>query len=244
MFAFLLKPETPSLSQPSFYRSIHHQLGPLQKPLLSSTSPANAAQRISVAEDSPGNKKNGSSQPQPLYDIIYNPSTHTVHSSLPNIPDPISPAGFRPNQTSPWSRVEALNVHTQLLNTYIDTRLHPSELERTCKTSRGWWVVWIRLPSQQSKTANLKEEDHIPSSDPQPPKYLFNEAFLVRKASDYNAPSHARNSSGTRFFRDIASGFGASSSSQAAAGNSPRKLTEGVGLDARKYVEGLLSFNR
>src|SRR5687768_17517308 len=131
MFAFFFKPDTPALSQPSFYRSIHHQLGPLQKPLLSSTSPAKVAQRIPTLDESPS-KKGSSSQSQPLYDIIYNPSTHTVHSSLPNIPDPISPSlPLKPNQTSPWSRVEALNVHTQLLNTYIDTRLHPSELERT-----------------------------------------------------------------------------------------------------------------
>lgn len=246
MFAFLFKPETPSLSQPSFYRSIHHQLGPLQKPLLSSTSPTNVAQRISIADDSPNIKNNSPSQP--LYDIVYNPTTQTIHSSLPNIPDPISPitSGLRPNQPSPWSRVEALNVHAQLLNTYIDTRLHPSELERACKTSRGWWVVWLRLPSQQqNKTPNPEEEEEDNDNLPKKPKHIFNEAFLVRKSSDYIQPSHARNSSGTRFFRDMASGFGMSSSShQATAGNSPRKLTEGVGLDARKYVEGLLSLNR
>jgi hypothetical protein len=244
MFAFFFKPETSSLSQPSFYRSIHHQLGPLQKPLLSSTSPTNAAQRISAAGDY-SSKDNGSSQPQPLYDIIYNPSTHTIHSSLPNIPDPTSPVtGVRSTQNYPWSRVEALNVHSQLLNTYIDTRLHPSEFERTCKTSRGWWAVWIRLPSQQGKTTDHEVEDEDQtSSNPQKPNCPFNEAFLVRRASDYKSPSHTRSSSGTRFFRDIASGFGVSSS-QTAAGNSPRKLTEGVGLDARKYVEGLLSLNR
>ncbi|KAK2763935.1 hypothetical protein FQN54_009554 [Arachnomyces sp. PD_36] len=241
MFTFLFKPDTPTLSQPSFYRSIHHQLGPLQKPLLSSTSPSNVAQRISVLEDSSHNRKDNTSQSQPLYDIIYNPSTHTVHSSLPNIPDPISPTipTLKPNQISPWSRVEALNVHTQLLNTYIDTHLHPSELERTCKTSRGWWVVWLRLPSAQKPPLT----NATPKEQPTKP-YTFNEAFLVRRASDYNtSSSHARSTSGTRFFRDITSGFG-SSSSQTIAGNSPRKIAEGVGLDPRKYVEGLLNLNR
>ena len=237
MFAFFFKPETPSLSQPSFYRSIHHQLGPLQKPFLSSTSPADVAQRISVSDDSPANKKSGPAQSQPLYDIVYNSSSHTVHSSLPNIPDPGSSTmtGFKPGHIPQWTRVEAMNAHSQLLSTYIDTRLHPSEVERTCKTSRGWWVVWIRLPSQERKT-NQDEPPHHQKVHGAP-----SEAFLVRKASDHTPPSHVRNSSGTRFFRDIAGGLGIS---QAGAGTPPGRLTEGVGLDARRYVEGLLSLSR
>lgn len=70
------------------------------------------------------------------------------------------------------------------------------------------------------------------------------EAFIVRKASDYVSPSgHGRMSSGARFFRDLG---GASSSKLAAsrAETTPSKLVEGLGMDARRYIEGLLSLNR
>ena len=59
----------------------------------------------------------------------------------------------------------------------------------------------------------------------------FREAILVRKASDYIPPT-TRNISG-RFGRDTsASGWG------------PGKLAEGIGIDTRRYIEGLLSLNR
>lgn len=52
-------------------------------------------------------------------------------------------------------------------------------------------------------------------------------------------------SSGARFFRDLG---GASSvkfgSSARAAETTPSKLVEGLGMDARRYIEGLLSLNR
>ena len=62
---------------------------------------------------------------------------------------------------------------------------------------------------------------------------LFREAFLIRKASDYAAPK-AR-TSGTRFGRDVS----ASSSKWG-----PGKLVEGIGIDSRQYIEGLLTLNR
>lgn len=70
------------------------------------------------------------------------------------------------------------------------------------------------------------------------------EAFIVRKASDHVSPSgHGRMSSGARFFRDLG---GASPSKLAAsrAETTPSKLVEGLGMDARRYIEGLLSLNR
>jgi hypothetical protein len=78
-----------------------------------------------------------------------------------------------------------------------------------------------------------------PESIPEP-----REAFIVRKASDYvSSSSHTRMSSGARFFRDLG---GASSSNLAAsrADTTPSKLVEGLGMDARRYIEGLLSLNR
>ncbi|OQD84047.1 hypothetical protein PENANT_c014G04955 [Penicillium antarcticum] len=217
MFTFLFDPETQSLASPSLYSSMHHQLGPLQKPLLSSTSPKMAATRISMSEASPDPSKRFSTRSQPVYDLVYDPSNLTIRSSIPNIPSlnlpnspqPQSPARSPSPSTSPspspqpWSRLESLAIHHRLLSTYTDTRSRPQELERTSKTNRGWWVVWVRIPQSQSQiqqqplsttsssvalSSLINDEDSF-TPNPSPPQ----EAFLVRKASDYVSPAtHGR----------------------------------------------------
>lgn len=215
IFVFLFELHTDSLAIPAFYRSIHHQLGPLQRPLLTSTSPQKVSERLSEALLPKSTASTDSSQP--ICDLVYDPIRLTVHTTIPNIPEPgaVAAEGI----DSSWNRIEALNVHSQILNTFASTRRRTSELERTCKTSRGWWVVWMRLPHVTDSY------NHDQSR----------EAFLIRKASDY-APPAARKASGM-FGRDV-SGFNAS-------GNwGPGKLAEGIGIDARQYIEGLLSLNR
>jgi hypothetical protein len=129
-------------------------------------------------------------------------------------------------------------------------------MERTCKTSRGWWLVWMRVNDgdrhHQSLAPNQTEQQQQPAG-------FFKEAFLVRKASDAlssaTSARHSRGggSSGVRFLRDLS---GASSSLVAGSdsiighgnnsnnNNAPGKLAEGLGLDAHKYIESLLSLNR
>lgn len=220
VFTFLFELHTESLTISSFYRSLHHQLGPLQRPLLTSTSPANVSQRLWDA--SAARSTASSMNLQPIYDLVYDPFNLSIHTSIPNIPEPgTAAAEGLGSPVTPWTRVEALNVHSQILNTYIDTRQHSSELERTCKTSRGWWVVWMRLP--HSRPSNQSTEDS------------HRAALLIRKASDYVSPAA----------RSIRSRFGGDfSGSNAASGWGPGKLAEGIGIDARKYIEGLLSLNR
>ncbi|EED23829.1 conserved hypothetical protein [Talaromyces stipitatus ATCC 10500] len=272
MFTFLFDLRTPSLTLPSFYRSIHHQLGPLQRPLLSSTSPLNVARRIYFADCDAGEKKRASSAiSSPIHDLVYDPSNLTVRSSIPNIPEP----GVNHTSSSPssllgssdrqpqWSRLEALNVHSQFLSTYIETRSRPLEMERTCKTSRGWWLIWVRIrdepsaskqlppPQQQQQQGQATAADRI-QQHLNPSK----EAFLIRKASDALSSSSGgsgarhshESSSGIRFLRDLS---GASSSGAAATGGGGNdvslgsgKLTEGLGFDAHRYIESLLSLNR
>ena len=61
--------------------------------------------------------------------------------------------------------------------------------------------------------------------------YTSREAILIRKASDYLPPTVRKAS--VRFGRDtIGNGWG------------PGKLAEGIGIDTRRYIEGLLSLNR
>jgi hypothetical protein len=256
MFTFLFDLHTPSLTLPSFYRSIHHQLGPLQRPLLSSTSPDNVSRRIYLAQDCDAGKQASNHKNNPIYDLVYDPGNFTVRSSIPNISEPgvaFDPSSSR-RDASPlphWSRVEALNIHSQFLATYTDTRSHPLETERTCKTSRGWWLIWMRIHDQQ-QPPNPNDIDN--DND-------MKEAFLIRKASDPHSSSsgsftggsarHSRDaSSGVRFLRDLS---GASASTGLGFGlggggdntSSPGKLTEGlVGFDAHRYIESLLSLNR
>jgi hypothetical protein len=260
MFTFLFEPATPSLSSSSFYRSIHHQLGPLQRPLLSSTSPETVLERLSQH----GVTEGAATQRQQIYHLIYDPSNGTVLSSLPNIPEPglpsihktrVVPSSSTTPEPPQWSRPDALNVHSQLLNTYIETRTSPSEIERTCKTNRGWWVLWMRVKDQST----TKHESSTTTSNPipPPPPRSFKEAFLVRRSSDYYALGHhtQRGGSGSGFFRNFTALSGSTATSQAGdAGNAPSgssgagagapaKIAEGVGLDARRYIGALLSLS-
>jgi len=218
IFTFLFELQTDALSMSSFYCSLHHQLGPLQRPLLVSTAPSKVYERLWEAADPQSTSPITSAQP--IYGLVYDPSNLTIHTTIPSIPDPGTPAaeGLSPNDAS-WTRIEALNVHSQILNTYISTRRHLSDLEQTCKTNRGWWVVWMRLP-----LGSVTQQFGVNS---------FREAFLIRKASDYKAPAARKASS--RF------GLG---SSEGSSGWGPAKLAEGIGIDTRRYIEGLLSLNR
>ncbi|KAL8873776.1 MAG: hypothetical protein Q9174_000815 [Haloplaca sp. 1 TL-2023] len=212
MFVFLFDLQTVSLAIPSFYRSLHHQLGPLQQPLLNSTSPDRVSERLSEASAPKSTVSSRSSQP--IYDLVHDPYNLTVHTTIPNIPEP----GFAPS--SSWTRVEALSVHSQLLNVFDSTRRRPLELERTCKSSRGWWVVWMRLP-------------HVAASQ-QLGRIIYREAFLIRKANDTVAPA----------IKSLGGSWGRSASGTSDSSGSGRKLAEGIGIDARQYIEGLVSLNR
>lgn len=64
---------------------------------------------------------------------------------------------------------------------------------------------------------------------------VYREAFLVRKASDSTVAASKKLSG--RLGLD---GRG----SNGAGGLGPAKLAEGIGIDTRKYIEGLLSLNR
>lgn len=215
IFTFLFEQQTDALAIPSFYRSLHHQFGPLQRPLLTSTSPKKISERLWAAASPKSTAPNKSSQP--IWDLVYDPARLTVHTTIPNIPDPGTGPADSPTG---WTRIESLSVHSQILNTHASTRRHTSELEQTCKTNRGWWVVWMRLPHPMNISYAHSDS--------------YREAFLIRKASDYIAPT-TRNTS--RFGRDV-------SGPSTGGGWGPTKLAEGIGIDARQYVDGLLSLNR
>lgn len=162
IFVFLFELRTDALALSSLYRSLHYQIGPLHKPLLNSTT-----YRASKPEVSP---TDGSTTP--IYDLVWDPKLLTINSTIPNIPD-LFQLQSQPVEPLPWSRIEALNTHMQIINTYNASSTDRSELERTCKTSRGWWVVWTRIPdpepsitllaSGQAKISGLISEDSAES---------------------------------------------------------------------------------
>lgn len=91
----------------------------------------------------------------------------------------------------------------------------------------------MRLPPSQTK-----------ESDPDDGEYFtdeLREAFLIRRARDASASS--AKSSGSRLGAGIWKPAGEKMGG-AAAGWGPKGLAEGIGIDARRYVEGLLSLNR
>ncbi|CAK7198203.1 hypothetical protein SEUCBS139899_000861 [Sporothrix eucalyptigena] len=163
----------PRMNEKVIQMLIDRQLSVLHKPLLSSTayrpdkpSMVGATAMLNAAVAPSSASASGS-----IYDLIWDPSMLTIHSTIPNIPDPYAimalaaetkgkPASkkelarlqklqqgapTKASQLPPWSRVEALNTHMQILNLYAATRNNGAELERMCKTSRGWWIVWNRL---------------------------------------------------------------------------------------------------
>ncbi|CAN9274467.1 unnamed protein product [Alternaria alternata] len=265
VYTFLFEHRTHSLGVASFYRDIHNFFSPLHRSLDKSTSPANVAARLHAVSNhytteasTGGSSPNSGPNTQAIYDVVFDPRTYTIHSSLPNIPDPgtLLAEGLGSSSTSSlgWSRVEALNVHSQILATVAGTRRDLSEIERTCKTSRGWWVVWMRLPpSQASSEDAAAQQDSQNNSNEGSGSAQFNtnelrEAFLVRRARD-SQPGSTKSSS--RFASGMWSGLGMGGGGGqnqrmggAAAGWGPKGLAEGIGIDARRYVEELLSLNR
>ncbi|KAI1105135.1 hypothetical protein F4804DRAFT_305217 [Jackrogersella minutella] len=234
VYTFLFQNRTDSLAWDSLYRSLHYQLAPLRKPLATST-----AYR-------PGRPDTGAVGSH-IFDLIWDPESMTIHSTLPSIPTPGQM--LQENARPVWSRVEAINTHHQILNTYITTLTNPSELERTCKTSRGWWIVWTRLiekePSQSSPqppdsdSSQLLAPPHSESGDSvdsqvrpksaQPRGTVSKEIFLIRRAGE-----HTR-------LRGLSSSYAEGGGGWT---DGASRLAQGIGVDTKKYIEGLLSLSR
>jgi hypothetical protein len=227
IFTFMFALRTDSLAWDSLYKSLHYQLAPLRKPLLTSTRYRPERPNVGPVASS-------------IHELVWDPELLTIHCTIPNIPEQYAP-------TDTWSRADALSTHLQLLNIYGATRSPKvTDLERTQKTSRGWWIVWTRLlqrkeQQRRSETAagNLNtiresedqdvegsqtdadgddnDEDDVPG--------VSKEIFLVRCASD-----HAR-------FRGVSGSYLEAGTGSEGAG----KLAQGIGVDTRRYVEELLS---
>lgn len=233
IFTFLFEVRSEKLAFEGLYRSLHHQVAPLRKLLAKST--AFRPERPDMGNTAA------------IYDLVWDPKSITVHSTIPNIPD--SSDLYNIHDQPLWSRVEALNTHMQILNMWKSTRTEVLELERTSKTSRGWWIVWSRIlerkveelssssaevgrpSSSQDESSNGSEtsgtNNFLDSKESKVAEEVSKEIFLIRKASDY-VSGHGRSVS-------LASGIGWADGAS--------RLAQGIGVDTRKYIEGLLSLN-
>lgn len=279
IYTFLFTAQTTSLSMSAFYKNIRDFFSPLHKPLSASTSPSRVAGRLAAASQTyttspPGDLQSAEDQ-QPIFALVYDPRSFSIHASIPNIPAPGSLAAEGLSSAAEgipqgWTRIEAINVHSAILELVKETRPATNtegggerELERSVKTGRGWWVVWMRMdddaPQQfenaqslaigdGSDTPTLKNQkthdsDYFGSLKGSESSHVMTfadarEAILVRRARDA-VPAAQKNKSGGLW------GFGGGGNGKdAGAGWGPARLAEGVGIDARKYVEGLLSLNR
>ncbi|OBT56046.1 hypothetical protein VE04_02981 [Pseudogymnoascus sp. 24MN13] len=244
LFALFFEVGTASLADSGVYRSLHYQLAPLQRPLLTSTR--RKLPRPKLSSISGGDVKT------PIYDLMWDPKKLTICSTIPDIPSH-SPSS---SNLPVWSRLESLNTHMQILNTFAATRNKGSEIEQTCKTSRGYWVVWTRIPDPEATQNRRKSEgsitpvegDTTPAASPSPgsghspgggsdtnktlaqASHVLDKAgvagdkeiFLVRKSSDPTSTN--------AFAKENA--------------NSPAKLAQGIGVDTKRYIEGLLDMYR
>ncbi|QSZ32552.1 hypothetical protein DSL72_002130 [Monilinia vaccinii-corymbosi] len=296
IFIFLFELRTDSLALGHLYQSLHKQLQSLIKPLLKSTSFRAPRPEIPVSP-----LAHTSNPPAPIYDLLWDPKTLTLNSNIPNIPDPQQVQTQEEADRLPWSRIEALNTHLQILHTYIATTADKNSLERTAKTSRGYWILWTRIPSSPPGTPPPNPKVKIPTpilenpaeiqtsctftsetsgqgridkdeksqgggsttktgiSGPAHPfldddddgregegggKSQDKEIFLIRRASDY-VESGQRRASGYGYGYAYAGGWMAGAGGGGGGGGENAGWgATGLGLDTKRYIEGLLSLNR
>ncbi|KAK3902033.1 hypothetical protein C8A05DRAFT_15864 [Staphylotrichum tortipilum] len=234
------------------------QLAPLHKPLLISTAYRPKKPSLGIPASSPS--------PSEIYDLVFDSHTLTLHSTIPNIPDPVPIPDAPPPLLPPpppsrrpvWTRVEALNTHNQLLSMFASARDDPTALERTCKTSRGWWLVWNRVvdpapaaveeemggssPGGFDAGGGDDEGTEVGNGGGQVRTAGRKEIFLVRRASD-NAVGGGGVVGGAGI-RSISASYVGGGGGGGGWADGASRLAQGIGVDTRRYIEGLLSLNR
>ncbi|KAJ4863096.1 hypothetical protein T069G_04050 [Trichoderma breve] len=249
IFTFLFRLRTESLSWDTLYRSLHYQLAPLRKPLLASTR-----YRAERPDAGPASSH--------IQDLVWDPPSLTVHSSIPNIPDffPDS-SSSSPSSSSSWSRADAVSTHLHLLNIYAATRSRIADLERTQKTNRGWWIVWTRVLQRTAATtpSTTTTATALPLSTIH--ESASSSSLTSHEASTQDqdkAPSSRRSSTSASsshppppavdkeifLIRRASDHIGfrrAADDGASGGGEGLGRLAQGIGVDTRRYVEELLT---
>lgn len=235
----------------AFYYELHKKLQPLHKALSASTAPERIVARILSALPR-GAEQAG--KLNPIYDLMYDPDTMMMRTTIPNIPSYEDDASIDTRNT--WSRLEGLSVHMHILALLSEAFDKLSISERSVKTSRNWWVTWMRLPVLNSPDA-AADKPPMPTSA-EGDTMTFRDALLVRRAGAESEPGRLPRSASSAFSR-LSLGSGAAGISrligrEASSGGESvdsrqsdgpsSQLAEGVGVDARQYVDTLLGLIR
>ncbi|KAH7026391.1 uncharacterized protein B0I36DRAFT_330565 [Microdochium trichocladiopsis] len=250
VYTFLFQNRTDSLAWDGLYRSLHYQLEPLRKQLVASTT---------YRPERPDIGKTTSN----IYDLVWDPKTTAIHSTIPNIPDPSR--GAQDPAQNHWTRAEAISMHNQILNIFNSTLTDYSEVERTCKTNRGWWVVWMRIPSKDAEGDPASSGSHLFTPRPKP---IDAESVQVPKASAHRQLRKEDSQESEESSKSVVHsefkrpkpkvhkeifllrragengglrGLTSSYSEDGGWGEGAARLAHGIGVDARQYVEHLLS---
>lgn len=117
-----------------------------------------------------------------------------------------------------WTRAEAAVTHTHLLSLYAAGKQR--DVETTARTNKGWWIVWNRVIPQSARPPTIAEEGED-SDEAEPEPSTGKEVLLLRRAGE----SRSRAFSGSALMGEA-------------------KLGQGIGVDTRGYIEGLLSLGR
>ncbi|QYS97431.1 Intu_longin_1 domain-containing protein [Trichoderma simmonsii] len=247
IFTFLFRLRTESLALDTLYRSLHYQLAPLRKPLLASTR-----YRPERPDAGPVSSH--------IQDLVWDPPSLTVHSSIPNIPDFFPDSSSSSPSSSSWSRADAVSTHLHLLNIYVATRSRIADLERTQKTNRGWWIVWTRVLQRTAATtpSTTTTATALPLSTIH--ESASSSSLTSHEASTQDqdkAPSSRRSSTSASshspppavdkeifLIRRASDHIGfrrAADDGASGGGEGLGRLAQGIGVDTRRYVEELLT---
>ncbi len=97
----------------------------------------------------------------------------------------------------------------------------------------------ISVDAQQQQQTQTETQSNRSMS-----RNRYREAYLIRKASDYASSSQVRKSGLFGALRDNDRNKDGGVGGTSAGWMNPGKLAEGIGIDARQYIESLLSLNR
>ncbi|KAL7789978.1 hypothetical protein V8C37DRAFT_384994 [Trichoderma ceciliae] len=253
VFTFLFRLHTDSLAWDALYRSLHYQLSPLRKPLLASTR-----YRPERPDAGPVSSH--------IQDLVWDPPSLTVLSSIPNIPDFFPDAASSSSSSSSphsptWSRADAVSTHLHLLNIHAATRSRIADLERTQKTNRGWWIVWTRVLQRTAATPSTTHTAtaalplstiHESASSSSLNSQASHEASPQNKAPSSHRSSTSSSSPSPLpavekeifLIRRASDHVGfriASDEGSSGGGEGMGRLAQGIGVDTRRYVEELLT---
>jgi hypothetical protein len=237
IYVLLFDPSTASLSIPPFYRHLHIFLSALRDLLLRSTGAAVARRRL--ASD-PGVFPPQIANQEGVWAAVHDVDSLYTWSSLPAIPALIG--GVEPSTgTSEWTRTDALNVHQTAVDLLCG--IGEEDRERSCKTAKGWWLVWAR---QRKEIDSTGEGTSIYLHSGTAADY-FTSTVLAgthvngRRAGDREILIVRRAREMDSKLRSV-SGWGIGGDSKDSTKLDASRM--GIGFDPRKYMEGIVRLGR